>query len=97
MPLNILKTLEELTVSTCRWPVAEFERNVLLYRGEPAEAAADGKPKPFCRHHAQIAYIQPAALRLPTSVTHERIALAREKKVAEGVVDRVQEITEAIA
>jgi len=73
-----LKTLDELTVSTCHWPLAEFERNVLLYCGEAAERRADGRPKPYCACHARRAYVRAAALRLPTtSVTHQRIAPAR--------------------
>ncbi len=72
-----LKTLDELTVSTCHWPLAEFERNVLLYCGEAVELRPDGRASPYCPCHARRAYVRRAALRLPPSITHQRTALAR--------------------
>ena len=78
-----LATIEELTVSTCRWPLAEFERSVLLYCGEPVETASDGKPRSYCPRHAQLAYVRTAALRLPVSVMHRRVD--RPRKMTETV------------
>ncbi len=82
-----LVTIEELVTSTCRWPEGEFERNVLLYCGERVESRPDGKPGPYCACHARLAYVQTAALRLPASVTHQRIAPALRP------AERVQEIS----
>ncbi len=48
--------LEELTASTCHWPVAEFERGVFLYCGELVDASLSPTMRVYRPRHARLDY-----------------------------------------
>jgi hypothetical protein len=66
MPLML--TIEELHRGACRWPAAEFEKNVLLYCGAPVDPSPSPTMRCYCAAHALLAYRHdrvPVAARTP--------------------------------
>jgi len=57
--LALMLALEELTASTCQWPVAEFERGVFLCCGEAVDPSLTTTMRCYYRRHARLAYLRP--------------------------------------
>jgi hypothetical protein len=55
-PSTPMLALEELTASTCKWPLAEFERGVFLYCGEAVDPSLAPTMRCYCPCHARLAY-----------------------------------------
>ena len=74
-PAMSLAALEDLTRSTCHWPVAEFERGVFLFCGEAVDPSTSSMMRCYCAQHAALAYRWTPTLSPPQAVTHDRSAV----------------------
>jgi hypothetical protein len=69
--MSPMLAIEELTASTCRWPLAEFERGVFLYCGEAVDPSRIGSMRcSYCLSHKGAAYRPATAPGRPSSPPH---------------------------